>query len=362
MGPSSCTIAKAQSYFDVSKPMVGKANELKSLKGSIVNFYQSDEFSRMCPEKKEYVSVKIDGVCQYMQKQLILVNLKEMHIEYCKSCDLKIGFSKFWELRPKWCVTVCVCDYRQNAKLLISALPTKIDYKELLKRTVCDKDNRNYMLHGCEYCPSDHVLKTFLTDLFENEDQIVNFEQWKKQCDKAVSLISLQLPVEEFVAKVSHSLEKLSEHHFRAKKQGASLKDIRGNLVRGTTTVLMDFAENYNFVMQDTVRFHWNNTQATLNPFEVYCLNRDCNIQCWTYCIISDRLKHDVNAIYSLIKSVITNLKELVSSLNKCIYFSDGAGPQDKNQKNFTNLCHHEADFTVNAEWDFFATSHGRSM
>ena len=132
--------------------------------------------------------------------------------------------------------------------------------------------------------------------------------------------------------------------------------------MRGNTTVLMDFAENYNFVMQDTVRFHWNNTQATLNPFEVYCLNRDCNIQCWTYCIISDRLKHDVNAIYSLIKLVITNLKELVSSLNKCIYFSDGAGPQDKNQKNFTNLCHHEADFTVNAEWDFFATSHGRSM
>ena len=241
--------------------MVGKANELKSLKGSIVNFYQSDEFSRMCPEKKEYVSVKIDGVCQYMQKQLILVNLKEMHIEYCKSCDLKIGFSKFWELRPKWCVTVCVCDYRQNAKLLISALPTKIDYKELLKRTVCDKDNRNYMLHGCEYCPSEHVLKTFLTDLFENEDQIVNFEQWKKQRDKAVSLISLQLPVDEFIAKVSHSLQKLSEHHFRAKKQGAYLKHIRGNLVRGTTAVLMDFAENYSFAMQDTVqRFHWNNT------------------------------------------------------------------------------------------------------
>lgn len=68
----------------------------------------------------------------------------------------------------------CVCDYHQNANLLISALPTKIDYKELLKRTVCDKDNRNYMLHGCEYCPGEHVLKTFLTDLFENEDEFIS--------------------------------------------------------------------------------------------------------------------------------------------------------------------------------------------
>ena len=74
-------------------------------------------------------------------------------------------------------------------------------------------------------------------------------------------MISLQLPVDEFIAKVSHSLQKLSEHHFRAKKQGAYLKHIRGNLVRGTTAVLMDFAENYSFAMQDTVqRFHWNNT------------------------------------------------------------------------------------------------------
>ena len=102
--------------------------------------------------------------------------------------------------------------------------------------------------------------------------------------------------------------------------------------MRGTTAVLMEFAENYSFVMQDTVqRFHWNNTQAALNPFEVYYFNRDCNIQCRSYCIISGRLKHDVNAIYSLIKSVITDLTELVPSLNRCIYFSDGAGPRYKN-------------------------------
>jgi hypothetical protein len=29
--------------------------------------------------------------------------------------------------------------------------------------------------------------------------------------------------------------------------------------------------------------------------------------------------------------------------------------------KNFLNLCYHEEDFHVVAEWNFFATSHGKS-
>ena len=41
-------------------------------------------------------------------------------------------------------------------------------------------------------------------------------------------------------------------------------------------------------------------------------------------------------------------------------YFSDGAASQYKNRKNFINLCHHEEDFGVHAEWHFFATSHGK--
>ena len=34
--------------------------------------------------------------------------------------------------------------------------------------------------------------------------------------------------------------------------------------------------------------------------------------------------------------------------------------PNTKNRKNFINLCFHEVDFGVRAEWHFFATSHGK--
>ena len=42
-------------------------------------------------------------------------------------------------------------------------------------------------------------------------------------------------------------------------------------------------------------------------------------------------------------------------------YFSNGAGLQYKNYKNFANLCHHVSDFQLAAEWKFFATLHGKS-
>ena len=44
----------------------------------------------------------------------------------------------------------------------------------------------------------------------------------------------------------------------------------------------------------------------------------------------------------------------------KVFYFSDGCAGQYKNCKNFMNLCHHSVDFGLEAEWLFFATSHGK--
>ena len=44
----------------------------------------------------------------------------------------------------------------------------------------------------------------------------------------------------------------------------------------------------------------------------------------------------------------------------KIFYFSDGCAEQC-NHKNFINLCHHQQDFSMDAEWIFFATSHDKS-
>ena len=39
-------------------------------------------------------TVKIDGKCEHVQKHLLLLNLKELQIEYLKHYEKTVGFSK----------------------------------------------------------------------------------------------------------------------------------------------------------------------------------------------------------------------------------------------------------------------------
>ena len=90
-----------------------------------------------------------------MQKRLILCNLKELY-EAFKSAypQLKVGFSKFCSLRPKWCIlagatgthSVCVCSIHQNTILMVNALDVKVTHNDLMSYLVCSPDNRECML------------------------------------------------------------------------------------------------------------------------------------------------------------------------------------------------------------------------
>ena len=118
----------------------------------------------------------------------------------------------------------------------------------------------------------------------------------------------------------------------------------------GEFLVLADFSENYSFVVQDEVQgFHWNNSQATIHPFVIYY--RDSGkLHHISFVVISECLHHDTVAVYLFQKNLIKFLKERFFP-RKIFYFSDGAAAQYKNRKNFLNLCLHEADFGVTAEW-----------
>ena len=50
----------------------------------VKQFYEDDEYLRKCPGAKEYKSVTIDGVKRKKQKRLLLVNMKELYLEFQK--------------------------------------------------------------------------------------------------------------------------------------------------------------------------------------------------------------------------------------------------------------------------------------
>ena len=160
--PPSWTISQTQQYFGVSAYLVKKARELKASDGiladpmlkkgkalapstvdAVLAFFEDDEISRPCPGKKDFVSVKVHGKREQKQKRLILLNLNEMYAQFKeRHPQLKIGISKFCELRPKWCVTVgargmhsvCVCTIHQNPKLMLAAIGgLKMDLHQVME-------------------------------------------------------------------------------------------------------------------------------------------------------------------------------------------------------------------------------------
>ena len=133
------------------------------------------------------------------------------------------------------------------------------------------------------------------------------------------------------------------------------------NVAEDTIIVLVDFSENFTFIVQDEIQsYHWCKEQATLHPLVMYYKENGI-FKHKSFCVISDELHHDVTMVYQIQAVFLTYIKACHPKVSKVEYFSDGCAAQYKNKYNLVNLCMHKRDFGFDAEWNFFATAHGKS-
>ena len=77
-----------------------------------------------------------------------------------------------------------------------------------------------------------------------------------------------------------------SAHSYISKSQAKYLKERKENLKEDECLVLLDFAENYQFVIQDEVAgYHWCKTYCTLHPVVIY-VKQDEKLVSHTYCYV----------------------------------------------------------------------------
>ena len=401
--PKSWSIRKAAKEFQVSKKAIQKARKLKEEQGilalpelvaskrldkdiidAVHAMYNDDEYTRQLPGKKDYISTAKNV---HVSKRLILCNLKELYVIFKeKRPEITISFSKFASLRPKWCVpvgpkgthSVCVCTMHQNLKLMLAAVGFEKSYHSLIEMIVCDRESKKCMVHRCESCPGINNVMTTLKRVFfsidddddnENDsdkdisvDEFITYKQWTTN-DRA-ELVSLTTTVGDFIEDLCGKLDKITAHSYIAKAQATYLKLLKERMVGEEVIVLGDFAENYKFVVQDEIQgYHWNQNQCSLHPVVIYHRCNPANqLTSRSLCFISDDLEHDVYMVYEVIATTAKYVKENISTgINVIHYFSDGCAGQYKNCKHFLNLCYHQEDFGVGCQWNFFATSHGKS-
>ena len=305
--------------------------------------------------KKDFVSIAKNI---HKQRRLLLCNLKELYSAFKeRHPDAKVGFSKFCSLRPKWCVSVgssgthsvCLCTSHQNAQLLVHTANVGKDYRDLMSMVVCDLNNKMCMIHRCENCPGDEVLREFLDEKFaDSEEEEISFQQWQGT-DRAM-LYTQTTSTQEFIELIVNAISNLTVHSYIAKCQARYLKDRKDNLSGTACIVLLDFAENYQFMVQDEIQgFHWNNIGCTLHPVALYHM-KDGELQCESLCVISDDMEHDTPFVYQVQAEVVKYLKRELPHVIDIEYFSDGCAGQYKNFKNILNLCHHFVDFGITAK------------
>ena len=153
------------------------------------------------------------------------------------------------------------------------------------------------LIHRCENCPGDNNLREYLDGMFaDSEEEEISFQQWQGT-DRAM-LCTQTTSIIEFLELLVDAISKLTVHSFIAKCQARYLKDRKDNLPETSCIALLDFAENYQFMVQDEIQgFHWNNISCTLHPVALYSM-KDGKLHCSSICVISDDMEHDTPFVY----------------------------------------------------------------
>ena len=213
-------------------------------------------------------------------------------------------------------------------------------------------------MHHCTNCPGTNTLRKFLEEELSDIDPDFQFQYSQWQTTDRASLVMVTSTCEEYKDTLISAISAITKHSFLATCQANFLRD-KESLKVNEVIVLGDFAENFQFLVKDEIQcYHWSKEYCTLYPLIVYFIDGEGNIQHNSLCFIRN---NDANFVYKIQTILVDYLKENLLIVDKIFYFYDGCAEQYKNHKNFINLCHHQQDFNMDAEWILFANSHGKS-
>lgn len=201
--PHEWSMYKICKVFNVSRRIVARANKMRvesvhggvvdrnkarnideHIRHTIINFYLSEENSRILPGRKDHVSTKVNGVRILKQKRLLYGNISELFEQFkTRFPMIKISLSTFAKYRPEECISagkpgthnVCVCKIHENMRLKCDALRDalskkcvkySVKYHTYFNEITCAKATTECYFSNCDKCPGTtttyNKLKTIL--------------------------------------------------------------------------------------------------------------------------------------------------------------------------------------------------------
>ena len=169
---------------------------------------------------------------------------------------------------------------------MLEALDAGKDIHELIDLMVCNKQNKNCMLHSCNSCPGIDAVESYLYKYIHDQFHTKSFNLDSDVIDDDIDSHFHEIEVKYLrwvttdhsqLLKQSCSLgdfiEKFASksHSFITKAQNKFLATAKSTLQPNQAIAILDFSQNYSFLIQDEVQgFHWNKSQCTLHPVAIY--------------------------------------------------------------------------------------------
>lgn len=340
----------------------GKNTAEKKLKKLVVEFFEKDENSRMCPGKKDAITRK--GVKK--QRRLLADSLKNLHKKFVALYPADdISYTTFCRFRPFWVLKpdyrsrdTCLCMTHANFELLVTKAHSLKMIKhsnstDVVKLMTCCEDgqkfNRECLERTCSACKDKRCPWVII-----GEDLPITFHQWTnkkteipssgndergkkytKICLKDVTTVQNSA---EFVDFFEEYLEKkMMPHMANHFHQLTSVANVKSSLGDNDILIHCDFSENYKCKYGSevqSVHFGGSRSQISLHTVMVYHKEGD-RIVGKGFCTLSEDLRHGPSAITAHLKPVISWIKESKKTIHKVHFLSDGPTTQYRNKNMF---------------------------
>ena len=148
--------------------------------------------------------------------------------------------------------TLGMCLYYSSQHHFVSRRSIwEFTYKDLVNKVVRDPSNRACMMHHCTNCPKTNALRKFPEEELSDIDPDFQFHYSLWQTTDRASLVKVTSTCEAYKDFLISAINTITKHSFLAKCQANFLRAKKESLKANEVIVLGDFAENYQFLVQN---------------------------------------------------------------------------------------------------------------
>jgi len=261
-----------------------------SLKNKVQQFFEFDSNSRMCPGRKDCITM---GSVK-KQKRLLSDTMRNLYDKFQKETEEKISYASFCKLRPFWVIQprvqdreTCLCLKHENMQFLLDKLHflgviSTANIVQFCRTLCCNAEDKACAYGECTSCRDEkkvQIVDASSTDSpsfyykWITQNQTRHASTGKDIQVKVTTKVRVPGTVDEMVKAVNEALPDFLKHVYRIQHQYNYTKQLKENLKHNECLIHVDFSENYMCKFSSetqSVHFGASRQQASLHTGVIY--------------------------------------------------------------------------------------------